>query len=345
LLDSGIQESSGGFARFYDAEKQQNKPVSTEISGYVASGLVYLFRVTGDEAFLDAAKKTAAFLVSTWDSELQLFPFEWPSPSAECEHRAYFFDTGIIIRGLLAVYRETGDARLVDLAQTAALGMIREFRAERDYHPILSLPARTPLPRTKQWSRSAGCYQLKAAMAWWDVAEITGDSALRDAYLAMLGQAMQTHSCFLQEAADRYDAMDRLHAYAYFLEGLLPVIERPECRKAHSDGLQAMQRVLDDVEPTFVRSDVYAQWLRASIFAGRSAGGFAGCDACVAEKLAAFQITSDDPRASVKTAGGFWFGRRDGKIAPQVNPVSTVFAMQALEMQRGASTPCRTLLI
>src|SRR5580658_5578381 len=98
LLHSGIQEPSGGFARYYDAAKQKNRPVSTEISGYAASALVWLFRATGDEAWLDAAKKTAAFLVSTWDDHLRAFPFEWPSPSAECEHRAYFFDTGIVIR-------------------------------------------------------------------------------------------------------------------------------------------------------------------------------------------------------------------------------------------------------
>ena len=333
LLHSGIQEPSGGFARYYDADAQKNKPVSTEISGYAASALVYLFRVTGDEAYLDAARKTAAFLIGTWDEQLRVFPFEWPSPSAASEHRAYFFDTGIIIRGLLAVWRETSDARLLDVAEAAAHGMIENFRAEHDYHPILALPAKTPLPRTNKWSRSAGCYQLKAAMAWWDVAEITGDIGLRDAYFDMLDRAVQTNACFLREATDCNDAMDRLHAYAYFLEGLLPVIDRTECRQVHADGLRRMQQVIDEAEPVFVRSDVYAQWQRAALFGGTPV--------CVAEKLTAFHITSEDPRLN----GGFWFGRRDGKISPQVNPVSTVFAMQALAMQSDGNAPCRKLLI
>ena len=122
----------------------------------------------------------------------------------------------------------------------------------------------------------------------------------------MVEYAMKTQACFLREAADPYDAMDRLHAYAYFLEGLLPVFERPECRQAHADGLESIQRVIDEVEPVFVRSDVYAQLLRAGL---PSLG--------VAEKLTAFQAVSDDPRVD----GGFYFGRRDGKISPQVNPV------------------------
>ena len=335
LLHSGIREPSGGFARFYDAEKQKNKPVSTEISGYAASALVYLFRVTGDEAYLGAAEKTAAFLAGTWDPQLRVFPFEWPLSSPECEHRAYFFDTGIIIRGLLAVWRETREARLLGIAHAASHGMVQNFRAENDFHPILELPAKTPLPRTKKWSRAPGCYQLKAAMAWWDVAEATGDTTLRDAYLEMLDQALGTHACFLREAADSYDAVDRLHAYAYFLEGLLPAVERPECRQAYNDGVAQMERVYDETSATFVRSDVCAQLMRARLFLSRDTGG----EDC--RRYVDFQATSDDPRLH----GGFWFGRRDGKISPQANPVSTVFAMQALEMQRGATTPCRTLLI
>lgn len=335
LLHSGIQSPSGGFARFYDAQNQKYRPVSTEISGYAASALVWLFRVTGDEVYLDAAKRTAAFLVSTWDEELRMFPFEWPSPSAECEHRAYFFDTGIIIRGLLAVWRETGDGRLLEVARGASHGMIAGFRAAGDYHPILKLPEKTPLPRTKKWSRSAGCYQLKAAMAWWDVAEITGDPALRDAYLAMVEYAVTKHACFLREAADRSDAMDRLHAYAYFLEGLLPVIERPECRQVVSQGVASMERVYDETALTFVRSDVCAQLMRARLFLSEGTGGEDR------RRYIDFQAQSDDPRID----GGFYFGRRDGKISPQVNPVSTVFAMQALQMQADGNAPCRKMLI
>jgi len=335
LLRSGIQEPSGGFARFYDAEKQKNRPVSTEISGYAASALVWLFRVTGDEAYLDAAQRTAAFLISAWDKELRMFPFEWPSPSAECEHRAYFFDTGIIIRGLLAVWRETGDERLPDVARMAAHGMLEGFRADGDYHPILTLPDKTPLPRTDKWSRSVGCYQLKAAMAWWDVAEITGDAALRDAYLEMVHDAVAKHACFLRGAAGPYDVMDRLHAYAYFLEGLLPVIERPECRQAFSQGLVSMERAYDETAAKFVRADVCAQLLRARLFLNAGTGGEDR------RRYIDFQAQSDDPRLD----GGFYFGRRDGKISPQVNPVSTAFAVQALEMQSRGEVPCRKMLI
>lgn len=332
LLHSGIQEASGGFARYYDAGARKNRPVSTEISGYAASALVYLFRISGDEEYLDGARRTARFLAQAWDSELGVFPFEYPSPSADSAHLTYFFDSGIIIRGLLAVWGETSDGELLDIAHTAALGMIREFRAEGDFHPILTLPEKAPPPRAATWSRAPGCYQLKAAMAWRDVAEATGDSRLRGSYLAMVDWTLAAHGCFLREASGPYDAMDRLHAYAYFLEGLLPAIDRPECRAAFEAGVAAMDQGIRETEKVFLRSDVLAQWLRARRFLDKSTGGE---DGRRYRDLAAFQDAS----------GGFWFGRRDGRISPQLNPVSTVFALQALEMETNEKPPCLRMLI
>jgi hypothetical protein len=333
LLDSGISEPSGGFARFYDAETGKNRAVSTEISGYAASGLIYLFQVTGDEAFLARAKKTAGFLVEVWDAQLRTFPFEYPSPLT------YFFDCGIIIRGLLAVWRKSRDEQLLEIARAAAHSMIADFHAGADYHPALSLPEKQPLTRTKQWSRAPGCYQLKAAMAWWDVAEITGESLLRDAYLEMLDSALATHADFLPGAPSSYVVMDRLHAYCYFLEGLLPAMDRPECIKAYNRGIEAISMLLNEIQITFARSDVYAQLLRARMNGGCGAG------ASEVVALAAFQAVSEDPRVN----GGFFFGRRDGKMSTHVNPVSTLFALQALETWRqheaGSKPECIRMLI
>ena len=346
LLDSGIQEPSGGFARFHDAEVGHNKPVSTEISGYAASGLVWLHGVTGDARYLAGAVKTARFLAGLWDQRLRAFPFEHPSPSPDSEHQSWFFDSGIIIRGLVAVWRETADEQLLDIARAAARGMITDFHAGPDYHPMITLPGKEPLPRAGQWSRQPGCYQLKAAMSWWEIGEITGDDALRDAYLEMLSSALATHATFLPGASNCHGVMDRLHAYAYFMEGLTPMLELGNCVDVYAEGLSSISHFLREIAACFVRSDVYAQLLRARIYG--AAHGIpidAQKAAEEAEALAAFQAVSDAPRIN----GGFYFGRRDGAMSPHVNPVSTLFALQALEMWRqwpaGSKSPCARMLI
>lgn len=354
FLGSGIQERSGGVARFYQAEFKKNRPVSTEITGYAASTFVYLFTVTGDEAYLTRAQRTASFLVDyAWDPDLQTFPYEYPPPSLHSQHNAYFFDCGIIIRGLLAVWNVTRESRLLEIAHAAAQSMLTDFYDRgagkaQGYHPVLALPAKSPLPRTQQWSRSAGCYQLKAAMAWLDVSELTDDGPMKAAYLDLLATMLATHGSFVP-GPNTHATMDRLHAYCYFLEALTPVLDRPGCAQAFSEALNAVSFHLRQIARSFVRSDVRAQLLRAQIIAADAIPDkvpLALEDAAAeAEALAEFQASSDDRRID----GGFCFGRRDGVLSTHINPVSTAFALQALEMwrehQAGNKPPCRQLLI
>jgi hypothetical protein len=354
LLQSGIQRSSGGFARYYDAETGRYRAVSTEISGYAASALAWLFQVTGDQSYLDAARRTAGFLLNAWDPVLRTFPFEHPSPSPESEHLAYFFDCGIIIRGLLAVWRETsretGADQFLQIASAAAHGMLADFQSHPEYHPILALPSKSPLPRTEQWSRAPGCYQLKSALAWHDVAAITGDAALQDAWLEMLNEALASHASFLPGSTCRQRVMDRLHPYCYFLEGLTAEMSRANCAAAFNEGIVSTSRMLRGIAPVFARSDVYAQLLRARLYGACVCPVDVAAATEEAEALAGFQAVSEDPRIH----GGFYFGRREGRVSSHVNPVSTVFAIQALEMWRQFQTerlesegkaPCATLLI
>ena len=124
--------------------------------------------------------------------------------------------------------------------------------------------------------------------------------------------------------------MDRLHAYSYFLEGLLPVLHRPECATAFRNGVDRAGRYLREIAPAFARSDVYAQVLRVRLLA--EADGALPLDPSAArheaEQAASFQIDDKDPRIS----GGFLFGRKKGESLPFANPVSTAFCVQALAL-------------
>jgi hypothetical protein len=340
FLHSGIQEPSGGFARFYRSEVLKNLPVSTEISAYAAHGLVFLYRTTMDAVYLDAARRTTHFLVDqAWDESLGVFPYEYPSPTADSRHLTYFFDTGIIIRCLLAVWEETREDRLLGVATRAAHGM-SAFWTGRDYHAILTLPDKQPLPRTAQWSTAPGCYQTKSALAWWELAAITGDQKIRQDYLDMIESGIHTCRGFLAGANERLKIMDRLHAYSYFLEALSPLLDRSDCVRTYGEVLAESARFLRELAPEFARSDVYAQILRARVRAAHVVPVDRAAAREEADALCAFQSKSADARFD----GGFLFGKRAGILSPHVNPVSTTFAIQALEMWRafeaGESETC-----
>jgi hypothetical protein len=319
----------------------RNARVSTEITGYFAGAMTYLASATGDRALLAPAIRAGRFLAgAAWDPALEIFPFELPDGEAT-PRLAYFFDSGIVIRGLLSLWRATGDAEFRGLAEQAALGMARDFGCEGEPPAILALPAKQPLAPGAGWSRKPGCYQLKSAMAWYELYQGTGVEDFRRWYEASLEAALRSHDGFLLLEADREKVMDRLHAYCYFLEGLLPAVDRPECAAALAEGIERTSRYLGEIAPVFERSDVVAQLLRLRLLAHQY--GVVPLDAAAAAQEAAsiarFQWDDAPPRLD----GGFSFGRKPGQgMAPFANPVSTAFSLQALEMWRQWQTGSAT---
>ena len=330
-LNSGIQEPNGGVARYYRSDRGKNARVSTEITGYAVSALLQLHERTGAQPYFDAALRAARFLTrSAWDTRLGTFPFEHSDNGSRPQALTYFFDCGIIVRGLLSMWRVSKDREFLDAAIAAGRAMMSDFQTREAIHPILSLPDKRALPYEDRWSAKPGCYQLKSAMAWYELAVETGDQEFREAYERAVAGAIASEPAFLPGSADREKTMDRLHAYAYFLEGLLPVLSRPECARVYAAGVQRMTDYVDDIAPEFVRSDVYAQLLRARIY-GEALGAVRLDDTAAAREageVARFQLESEDLRIH----GGFGFALRGSEFLPFVNPVSTAFCMQALTL-------------
>jgi hypothetical protein len=366
LVQSGIQEPSGGVARYYQTGLARNHRVSTEITGYAVSAFLFLERPA-------EAVAAARFLTrQAWTGDAMPFEIEPPRFS-------YFFDCGIIARGLLALWRATGDPEYLHVAAGLGDAMQTDFAStDGTYHPVLNLPSKEPAPHDpSRWSQCPGCYQLKSAMAWYELAAATGEEQFREAYESLLDYALRDSHTFLPGHTDPLKVVDRLHAFLYFLEGLLPAAgERfgsgDACRLALCEGICRVACHLDQTACGFERSDVYAQLLRIRIFADWL--GIVPIDQAAAaheaSALAGFQALSpasdgepgvpvphdashvsasysraprspashfgaprysnhaSDPRIE----GGFYFGRQANVWLPYVNPVSTAFAVQALAL-------------
>ena len=346
FVRSGIQEAGGGVARYYRTDCERNHPVSTEITGYAVSTLLYLHTATGEEEYREQAVKAARFLSrEAWDGDA--LPFETGLP---LEGRfAYFFDCGIVVRGLLSAWRASGEREFLDVAAAVGRAMATDFGgSDGEYHPILTLPGKQAVTRDPtRWSRAPGCYQLKSAMAWADLFEATGETRYNELYERALETSLRRYGSFLPGHPERSKVMDRLHAFLYFLEGLLRRAQDKRCGAALCHGIRLAAQYRDATAQEFERSDVYAQLLRIRLYADWA--GVAPLDreaaAQEAAALAEFQIVSRDPR----TDGGFQFGRQGGRWMPYVNPVSTAFGAQALALwdqhQRGGEPADPRLLI
>lgn len=329
LLHSGIQEQSGGVARYHFTDRTQNARISTEITGYFISSALDLHSRLGDPRLLEAALRAGAFLVEkAWNAELAVMPFEWSAGEPLPEHATYFFDNGIIVRALLRLWRATGDAGFLGCATACGQSMRRDFVNPTDIHPILSLPSKQPTPRDARWSRQSDCYQTKSALGWLDLADATADPTWLAPFDAALQRALSSHSSF-PEAEPGVRIMDRLHAYGYFLEACLSRTASDEVAAALRDAIARAASLLRRVRPEFERADVPAQILRARLWA--EAAGVLPLDESAASEEAAW-AASHQMSGGATIDGGFCFGRRSGAPAPFVNPVSTAFCLQALAL-------------
>jgi hypothetical protein len=330
LLHSGIQEPSGGVARYHFTDRNQNARISTEITGYFISSALDLHSRLGDARLLDAALRAGVFLAEkAWNAELAVMPFEWSAAEPLPEHASYFFDNGIIVRALLRLWRATGEARFLDCAIGCGESMRRDFVNPADIHPILSLPSKQPTPRDARWSRQSDCYQLKSALGWHHLAEATGDPAWLAPFDSAFQRALSSHAAF-PEAEPGVRVMDRLHSYGYFLEACLSRASDPAVAAALRDGIARAASLLRRVRPEFERSDVPAQILRARLWA--DAAGVLALDEYAAAEEASWAAAHQMAGAAANIDGGFCFGRRSGEPTPFVNPVSTAFCLQALAL-------------
>jgi hypothetical protein len=163
----------------------------------------------------------------------------------------------------------------------------------------------------------------------------------------VLDTALAGHEDFLPGDPDPDRVMDRLHAYSYFLEGLIPVLDRRRCLAAAASGLKRAAALFRQIAPAFERSDVGAQLLRFRIYA-ESAGAFP-VDRLAAEEEARCLPVFQAEHFDMRIKGGFYFGRKGREVLPYVNPVSTAFAAQALAMwhahQAGQPAIARQMLI
>ena len=311
FLHSGIQEPNGGIARFYRVTEGRNAALSTEITGYGISALLELHARLQDGRYLKAARRAGDYLLrEAWHEPLQTFPFE---TGAGVPSLTYFFDLGIIARALLRLTRVTGEGHYALYARRAGEAMARDFRCEAGggSHPILTLPGKAPLAHEAWWSRRPGCFHLKAALAWHEL-------GMMNEYERQLEFSLSCWREVIEIETERDRVMDRLHALSYFLEGLMPVVDRPECRSAMQEGVRWGTQLLGEIAPRFERSDVHAQLLRVRLFLGPA----------LPDEVAAvqsFQDASPDPRLH----GGYRFGRKAGVPMPFGNPVSTAFCLQA----------------
>lgn len=332
LAHSGIQSESGGVSRYYAADTGQYRDISTEITAYSIQAYLAL-PLPGAAGLLSHALRAGQFLCyDTGSSHMGLFPFEVALSGFPPSDRVYFFDCGIIIRALLALWNTTADPLYLERAEQCGAAMMGQMsRVDGSFFPLLDLSSGVPTCGSGLWSLESDVHQLKVGLAFTELAEATSSTMFSKLAENLLNWSLRQHEMFLPGASEPDRVADRLHAYCYFLEGLLPYLERRfECAQLLQAGINKVEKLVLETRRSLERSDVVAQLLRLRLIADYI--GVVELDLSAAsweaDSIPAFQLLASDKRID----GAFSFGRREGKLTPHANPVATIFCLQALRM-------------
>ncbi len=332
LAHSGIQAASGGLSRYYRGDTEEYKNISTEITAYGVQGYLQL-PMPGEPGLLSHALRAGQFLCyDAGDPEAGVFPFEVPRTGFPPSHLVYFFDCGIIIRGLIALWNATTDPMYLERAERCGATMLQRMsRVDGTFFAVLDLASGVPSANPEVWSLDADVYQLKVGLAFLELAELTSSGLFSRTAEGLLQWSLRRHEMFLPGCDAKDQVSDRIHAYCYFLEGLLPFVEKQfECALALQTSIARVESLIAETAAVLERCDCVAQLLRLRLIADYM--GFVEIDLAAAsrevERIAGFQLHTEDPR----TNGTFSFGRRHGELVCHANPVSTIFALQALRM-------------
>ncbi|GEM_PF-4629472 len=287
-----VIEADGGVHRNLDVVSEAKGPVSTEITGYAAHLFAWLGLVTGEKEFISRAELHADWIVRLWSSQTTFLTFE---PGADL---TYFFDTGIVARALALCARAAGSSLYEAIARKLAEYM-KHFRGPAgSYRPIHDRNGEPHDSESTWWSRSAGPYQLKAALIW----RYFGDPAWSELLQRYLSSEVEAPTDF-------YEAGDRLHPASYFSEAL-----------AQGGEPDRALEIAGEIRPwanyKLCRTDALAQRVRVERLL-RSKAAASG-----------YLLHQD-----VKS-GGFWFASRDGVVPPVLSAHATMFAIQAMVMEQ-----------
>ncbi len=356
LLNSGIQNTAGevlgGFNSWFDLDTGRYPYVYSEITGYGITTLLFLDDLfEGD--FIARAKLAADWLeknalhecggVRTRDyrekmTESDVYSFQ--------SDNLYAFDNGMVLYGLINLYKKCKDKKYLDFSKKIAGLMLKEMRKEDGlfyavYNPSTGKKEDSP----RKWSSQSGSYHAKLAMGFVDLFEVTKEEKYKDAALTLCRSSISFQMEDGRFMTSRADESTHLHPHSYSAEGLLYTgmhLGHEDLVSSAEKGVKwALDNQCDDGGipkkhgPSgcipFYRSDSLAQILRLGVILksiGKLEAKYDSRLERLKAKILSFQYKENGPQK-----GGFYYGfTLDGQRKEHINSWCGMFALQALIM-------------
>ena len=168
LLDSGIRikegPDRGAMYGWKDLKSGAYPFVYNEITGYSITAFAWIYSELGEDAALGAAKDASYWIVKNMDCYGYLLPagksvIDTFNEKGDLTDLVYAFDNGVIMTGLLNLYKLTANPKLLATAEAIAQAIIKRFYVRSRIVAVLDRNFRS-ITRSEniKWSRVSGPY-------------------------------------------------------------------------------------------------------------------------------------------------------------------------------------------
>lgn len=342
LLNSGIQDlkgaERGGFNSWFDLDSGEYSYVYPEVTGYGITALLFLNDLFGGN-FVERAR-----LAAKWLEEKALHPCGGVRTGKN--ENIYAFDSGMVLYGLLNLYKTSGERQYLGFAEKIASFLLKDMRkGDSLFYAVYDPKTGEKKDAGRKWSDQSGSYHARIVLGLTSFHDITHDEAYKDAALTLCEKCLA-----FQESSGRFitstaDNSTHLHPHAYSAEGLLYAgmyFGREDFIRASEKAvLWALEgQCRDGNIPkafdgkrfiAYYRTDILAQILRLGVILramGRLDGDFSRSLRRLRNRLLTFQYLGNDSQK-----GGFYYGfTLDGQRKKHINSWCSMFALQALIM-------------
>jgi uncharacterized protein YyaL (SSP411 family) len=183
LLNSGIRRRSGHDRGAIHGWKYLNQTLSTkkshsypflysEATGYAITCFSWAYSELGIRAALEAAKQSAQWVIGNLGPSSLLIAGKITAndfdQKGDLSNQVYAFDNGIVMMGLLNLYRITSDDRILVAADTIAAALVKKFfnSKRRLEYALLDSSFRPTIRGIEKWSTVPGPYHSKLSIGF-----------------------------------------------------------------------------------------------------------------------------------------------------------------------------------
>lgn len=260
LLNSDIRIKSGKNQGALYGWKNLN-PVSfpfiySEITGYAITAFSWIYSLTEDLTALAAAKESTGWIIRNMRSHLLFARASSDhNGSNDLSNMFYAFDNGMIMIGLLNLYKITKDSSLLNRAELMAKAIIKRFfdgsklipRLDNRYNVIDDTINKQ---EDVKWSTVSGAYHCKLSLGLLELSKFTNDSQY-----TKVSDSLCIFAKKLQKPSGRFitnpnSDLTYLHPHLYACEGLIHSGMVQSNNDHLSAGLRGIIWALEQLEST-----------------------------------------------------------------------------------------------